>query len=146
MHLVSWCEGECYFQWCGPVSVMSSIGIGKNRQFVLVCVSAENGWYFYLNNIIWNIGSRHTIYLKYNFQVFQCLCTLLRDPHIDNTFKDQPITKFKIINLISIFPKFTIQKYFLLFLQKKTLRFSNCVILYKLNFESFISYLYGIIV
>ena len=35
----------------------------------------------------------HNMYVKHNFKVFQCLCTLLKDLYIDYTFNDETITK-----------------------------------------------------
>ena len=54
--------------------IYSGIGIGRNQ--------ADTSRYFHLNNVETNIGKSHSMHVNYNFQAFQCLCTLFKDSYI----------------------------------------------------------------
>ena len=41
------------------------------------------------------------MYVMYNFQLFQCLCTLFKD-----SYKDETIIEYKIMYFISVFSKY----------------------------------------
>lgn len=41
------------------------------------------------------------MYVKHISQVFQCLCTLLKDSYIDYTFKDESIVESEMVNFVS---------------------------------------------
>ena len=65
------------------LAMQSRIGIGRKW--------ADASPYFYLSNAKGNICKRHGMYVKHNFQVFQCLWTLFKNTYLDYTFKDESI-------------------------------------------------------
>ena len=60
---------------------------------LVVPVSADTSQCFYLNNVKRNIAKSRNMYVRHNFQLFQCLRTLFKDSYIDYAFKDESIIK-----------------------------------------------------